>query len=547
MRLVPCICLALALLAAAPLAAAAETAPTLKQVIKPHAADQAKDPAKPKAKAPRPQGQALASPRSTLAEFAAAARKGDYAGAALYLDLRNIPAARRHELGPRLAYRLKAAGTRSLLLDQDLISDSPQGDLKDGLPSRLEKIATISTPEGAVDIFLLRQRTPHGDYVWRFSPRTVAQIDLLYKHYGHGVLGEKLTEYLPDYWILGMQLWQWAAAMILLVLSYLAAWLISGILEWLLSRRPRGVGQPSRRFLRGPARLLLAALLFTWNIDIIGPSLTFKAVMRGRFIILLAVTWCLVRVVDIAVERLAMHMQRAGNQQATVLLKPVGTIIKVLVVMTAGVVWLDNLGFKVTTILASLGVGGIAVALAAQDTLKNFLGSIAILLDKPFRVGERIVVEGHDGFVEEIGLRSTKLRQLDGNQAVVPNELVARVDVENIGRRPHIRRVANLGLASRTSAAKARRAVEIVTELLNDHQGMDPEFPPRVYLNEFNPDSLNLIMLYWYHPPDYWAYMAFSQELNLGILERFEQEGIRLAEPARRQLISRDEDAGGQS
>ncbi|MCB2225423.1 MAG: mechanosensitive ion channel family protein [Desulfarculaceae bacterium] len=527
------LCLALFLGAAAP--CPAEETPTLKEVIQPSGGK-----AQATAAKPAPDGQMRPSPRQALIDFALAARAGKYADAAHYLDLSGIPEAERDELGPRLAYRLMAAGTRALLLDIEQINDSPQGDLNDGLPKDLEKIGTVRTPEGPVDLYLQRKSLPGGEVIWRFTPRTVAQIDLAYRHFGHGVLGEKLTEYLPDYWFLGMQLWQWAAAFILAILCYLGAWLATALIEWLLARRPKGLGDPGRRFLRGPLRLLMAAMVYTWNVDIIGPSMTAKAIMRGRTIPLIAVTWCLVRLVDIAVERLAQHMQRAGNQQATVLLKPVGTILKVLLVMTAAVVWLDNFGFKVTTILASLGVGGIAVALAAQDTLKNFLGSIAILLDKPFRVGERIVVQGHDGFVEEIGLRSTKLRQLDGHQAVVPNELVARVDLENIGRRPHIRRVANLRLASRTSAAQARRAVAIVEDLLKDREGMDPELPPRVYLNEFNPDSLNLLMIYWYVPPDFWAYNAFGNELNLSILERFEAEGIRLAEPAVRAVVSQE-------
>ena len=527
----------LALILAAPSAKAAETAPTLKQMMPPASQGKAKPPT-PGEAAHEP---GRPSPRQALGEFVEATRRGDYQAAARLLDLRNIPASQREELGPRLAYRLKAAGARSLALDLDLISDSPLGDLKDGLSPNLEKIGAIPTPDGTVDIYLQRSRAPGGGHVWRVTPRTVAQIDLLYRHYGHGLLGEKLTEYLPDYWLLGMQLWQWAAVLVLLVLCYLVAWGLCSLLEWLLARRPKGLGPAGRRFLRGPVRLLLAAMLVGWNVPLIGPSLALRAVMRGRFLLLAAGTWCLVRLVDLVVERLALHMQKAGNQQATVLLKPVGTIVKVLVIMTGTVVWLDNLGFKVTTILASLGVGGIAVALAAQDTLKNFLGSIAILLDKPFRVGERIVVEGHDGFVEEIGLRSTKLRQLDGHQAVIPNELVARVNVENIGRRPHIRRVANLCLASRTSAAQARRAVEIVEDLLKDHEGLDPELPPRVYFSEFNPDSLNLLMIYWYAPPDFWAFQAFGNRLNLEILARFDEAGIRLAEPTRRVLASQDQ------
>ena len=102
------------------------------------------------------------------------------------------------------------------------------------------------------------------------------------------------------------------------------------------------------------------------------------------------------------------------------------------------------LGIPVTTLLASAGVGGLAVALAAQDTLRNLFGTIMLMADKPFRVGERIVVDDYDGIVEEIGLRSTRIRLLTGHLVTIPNDTLARTDIENVGRRPYIRRVADM-------------------------------------------------------------------------------------------------------
>ena len=517
--------------------------PTLKQVIA--SEEKAKD-ANGKQTQPAPAPQAAEasggqeSPRGVLVAFVTATRRGDYITAARYLDLSAIPPAQRAKLGPRLAYRLKVAGARKLWLDLENLSAAAKGALDDGLPPDLEKIGNIGTPQGNVDLTMHRVRGPGGNHVWLFTPRTVSQIDLLYRHHGHGLLGEKLTEYLPDRWFMGMQLWQWAAMFILIALCYLAAWGITAVVGGLLARRAQGIRPVGRHMLRGPFRLLLAALLFTWWVDAVGPSMTLQAIMKGQTVLIVAGVWCMLTLVDLAVERMSLRMHEVGNQQATVLLRPVGTIVKVLFVLTAGMLWLDNLGFKVTTILASLGVGGLAVALAAQDTLKNFIGSIVILLDKPFRVGERIVVKGHDGFVEEIGLRSVKLRQLDGHQAVVPNELVVSNDVENIGRRPHIRRLSNLGIAYDTPPDKAKRAVEIIEGILKDHEGSSPEMPPRVFLNDFSDHALNILMVYWYQPPDFWAFQAFNQKVNLQIMERLGAEGIRLAYPTRTTLLASD-------
>jgi MscS family membrane protein len=206
----------------------------------------------------------------------------------------------------------------------------------------------------------------------------------------------------------------------------------------------------------------------------------------------------------------------------------------VLSLVGATIVFLEGgqfLGIPLTTLLAGAGVGGLALALAAQDALKNFFGSMMIILDKPFRVGERITAKGYDGVVEEIGLRSTKLRLLNGHQATIPNEDMARLDIENIGRRPHIRHKADLPIRLDTSAEKAERAVAIIRELLDDHEGHNPDYPPRVFLNKINRDSLNIRVMYWYAPPDYWKYLDYCANLNLEIKRRFEAEDIHFALP----------------
>ena len=227
----------------------------------------------------------------------------------------------------------------------------------------------------------------------------------------------------------------------------------------------------------------------------------------------------------------ADRMAKAGQTEGKVLLRPIRRFTKIIVVLMAFLVWLDNLGFNISTLLTGLGVGGIAVALAAQDTLKNFLGSVMVLLDKPYGVGQRIVIKGHDGIVEEIGLRSTKLRLLTGHQTTVPNEEMARSDIENIGRRPHIRRLFNVTITYDTPPDKVEGAVDIIEKILENHEGMNPEFPPRVYFNNFNPASLNLMVIYWYHPAAYWEYMAHCQQVNLQIMREFEKEGIKFAFP----------------
>ena len=141
-------------------------------------------------------------------------------------------------------------------------------------------------------------------------------------------------------------------------------------------------------------------------------------------------------------------------------------------------------------------------------------------------------------------MRSTKIRLLNGHQAIIPNEEMARTDIENVGRRPFIRRVTDIPLSISIASSKAQKAVKIVKDLLEDHEGFNPQFPPRIWLNDFERDHLSLRMIYWYHPPNYWDYTAHADRVNRQILDAFEKEGIEIALPA---FTTRLEDQSGSS
>jgi MscS family membrane protein len=328
---------------------------------------------------------------------------------------------------------------------------------------------------------------------------------------------------------------------VFVALAYVAALLPTWIAGILLRRRETQMSRQLAEFVTGPCRIVVWFLLIYTGVHLIGPSATVRSIMRAGTIMTIALTWAALRLVDLLIDWWNERLRRKEHEEAIVLLRPARNAIKIAIVLFAALMWLDNIGFRVSTLLAGLGVGGIAIALAAQDTIKNFLGSIMILLDKPYHVGQRIVVEGHDGIVEEIGLRSTKIRLLNGHQTTVPNEVMARIDIENIGRRPYIRRLTNITIPYDTPVEKVERAVKIIEDILQDHEGMDPEFPPRVYFNEFNPDSLNLIMLYWYHPPAYWDFLALNQRVNTQIMQEFEKEGISFAFPTTTTYLAHDD------
>jgi len=248
-------------------------------------------------------------------------------------------------------------------------------------------------------------------------------------------------------------------------------------------------------------------------------------------VVAFSLTYAALKVVDLLVglwrERAAAGTDRSFDEQ---LVPVVRKSIKAFLIIVAVLVTWQNLSDKpITAILASLSIGGLAVGLAAQDTLANLFGAVSVYVDKPFRIGDRIQLETVDGTVESIGLRSTRVRSQDGHHVTIPNKTVGNATITNVTRRTRIKTDINLGLTYDTPAARIRQAVQILDEIYHAHP-MTADLT--IGFNKFGDAALNVAVTHWWNSTDYRAYLAGMQELNLKIKERFDAEGIRFAYPA---------------
>jgi MscS family membrane protein len=253
--------------------------------------------------------------------------------------------------------------------------------------------------------------------------------------------------------------------------------------------------------------------------------------------------YVLFRLVDVAVGMLDELAKRSGSTLNSMLSPIVSTSMRltiiVLVVLEVVTAISDQ---PPSAMLAGLGAGGLAIGLAAQETIKNLFGSVMIFADRPFEIGDRIVIDGHDGPVERVGFRSTRIRTLDGHLVTVPNGEMANRTVHNIGKRPYIRRVMNIRVSYDTPPEKVRQALAILRELLAEADFTRDELPPRVFLDDFLETAINIRAIYWFHPADYWAYCDYGEQLNLQVMERFRAAGIRFALPSQRLFLAGDPD-----
>jgi MscS family membrane protein len=307
---------------------------------------------------------------------------------------------------------------------------------------------------------------------------------------------------------------------------------------------------PTRYFLAlvFPITAMLVPLLFKNSaerylrvrgtpVEIIGFGAYLVALIAAVFVIFATAN----RFAELLISR-RHHKYQGWNAMIHILAKLTAVFVTVVLLVIGG----QFLGIPITTLLASAGIGGIAVALAAQDSLKNLFATLTIVVDQPCRVGDLIRIEGIQGFVEDIGMRTTKVRSEVGYVAAIPNEQLAGQKVENLSRSNHIRRDAEIQLPLDTPSGQVDRALAIIHKHLKDHECMDPARPAKVFLDDLDP--LQIEFTYWYcqqHEGDdptelyqqmKWNWKAFNDRLNREILRDFDAAGISLV------LVGREED-----
>ncbi len=263
----------------------------------------------------------------------------------------------------------------------------------------------------------------------------------------------------------------------------------------------------------------------------------------ARAVAAIAFAYGLYKLVDVVEYYLNRLVSKTQTKLDDMLVPIVRKALRVTIAIVAVLIISESvLGANIKSILLSAGVGGIAVALAAKDTIANFFGSITIFADRPFQIDEMIKIEGYSGPVEEVGFRSTRIRTLQGHLVTVPNSVVANSIVENIGRRPYIRRTSSITITYDSGHDKTQRAVQIIKEVLTKvpEVNTDSQHPPRVYFSDFNDWSLNIYMTYWVKPPNYWLYHEVNERVNFEIQNHFEAEQIEFAFPTQTLYVKKD-------
>lgn len=261
----------------------------------------------------------------------------------------------------------------------------------------------------------------------------------------------------------------------------------------------------------------------------------------------IAVIYALYQLVDLIEYYLGRLVSKTDTKLDDMLVPVVRKSIRITIAIVGAIFIAQSVlsAEKIKTIFLGAGIGGIAIAMAAKDTIANFFGSVTIFADRPFQIDELVKINGHLGIIEEVGFRSTRIRTLEGSLVAIPNNTVANADIENLGKRPLIRRTSNLTITYDSGTEKTKKAVEIIKEVLAEVEEVNsnPDCPPRVYFSDFNDWALNIYMSYWVNPPDFWKFQEVNERVNFDIMKRFEAENIEFAFPTQTLYLKKDENA----
>jgi MscS family membrane protein len=471
------------------------------------------------------------TPRGTVFGFLTAAYNGNYQVAAQYLNTRQ-QGKDAEELAEQLFYVLD----RRLPAKLNDLSNDPNGSMSDPLDSRRELVGTVASNNGNVRIYLERVDRPNAP-IWLFSRQTLVQIPDLYDE----INAVAVETFLPEFFLrrfLGFTLLGWVFYPLGLPVLYVILGLISRLLGKVAGYGMRHWGkrpaQPDPEIILPPLRLLIIAGFIYFTLERFNVSLLARQVGSIAEVILLtvALVWLAVILNGKGEAFLKRRMERQGRFASTVVLRPARRIIDLLLVMVGVMVGLSHFGVNPTAALAGLGVGGIAVALAAQKTLENVIGGASLIMDEAVRLGDFLKVGDVEGTVEEIGLRSTRVRTMKRTLVTIPNSQMANLMLENFSARDSFWLRHILALEYGTSPSAMNSVIRDVHKLLDGDERVLPG-SPRVRFLAFSASSLDLEVYAYVLASDMNQFLEIQESLLFAIREVIASNDVNIAFPSR--------------
>jgi MscS family membrane protein len=467
-----------------------------------------------------------------------AAQSGDYSIAAQYLQM--SPARRKSE-GDALAMKLNVA--MNMAFSGNLRpSRQPEGIPQEDVPLDRQKLGTMSAGDVEDDLVLVRVTDPSAGRIWLISSDTLAKVPELYEQVEKRRVETRLPSWMVKHEFAGLPLWQWFALLLLGPVAAGAAWLLLVLVNFPLRRwgRRHGHGEIVQwRTVSGPAWLFVGAIVHR----ILASYLRLPLLPRHYYNEVVAVAvivgafWILWRVIRWFLHRVRTRELARGHSGTGSLMLLGERIIKAVVFLMALFLILGVLGFNLSTALAGVGIGTLAVGFGAQKTIENLFGGVSVLGDEVIRVGDVCKFGDRTGTVEDIGLRSTRVRTEERTLLAIPNGTVATINVENLSRREKILFKTVLSFHLDTTAEQLRVALAEIRHVLTSNKEVETS-TVRVRLMEVTQTSINVELVCYVLTQDFDKFAETREELLLQIMTYVEESPANLAKPSQTLYLS---------
>jgi MscS family membrane protein len=481
------------------------------------------------------------TPSGTLYGFLQAAQSGNYSTAAQYLQM---SPARRQGLGEDIASKLKVVIDRSFSGDLRRISNQPEGTPQEGMPLDKQRVGNLNSGDVEADLILVRVPDPDRGKIWLISSDTLARVPELYEQTAVHQVETHLPLVLVRNQFLGLPSWQWLAILLAIPIAGALGWLAVQILRlpWYFwaHYRQHAVATAWSSLVR-PLWLVLGTLIHGMLMSYVRiPVLQRHHYQQVAGVVLvIGANWLLWRVLRAVMQSVRQRAVLAGRMGTGSLIILGERMLKAAIFVVAIFAILGTLGFNLSAPLAGLGIGGIAIAFAAQKTLENLFGGVSILGDEVIRIGDICRFGDRLGTVEDISLRSTRIRTPERTELSIPNGSLATMNLENLSRRDKILFNTKLGLRYETSPDQMRYVLVQVRRLLYEHPKVETEGARNRFI-AFDQSALTLEIFCYILTRDNDEFLAIREDILLRIMDIIDAAGTGFAFPSQTVYLGRD-------
>jgi MscS family membrane protein len=427
----------------------------------------------------------------------------------------------------------------------DFVSSSPTGRLDDGLPPNEEEIGGIRGLSEDFPIDLIRVEDEQGQKLWYISRKTLDKVPEAFETLSYPTIEKNIPKVLVEHRFLAMPMWQWLAFVLFAPFALLLGRIVTYAVQALLRWRAREWGEtpePGHRFFQpDPVTFAVAIFLHYLFVSYLGASILYRMYYRRLVFILFAAAfyWILTKVTRAISKRIGLSLGHRGMFAERSIVSLIRRFTEIVIFLFIVLIVLRALGVDVTPALAGVGIGGLALGLGAQKTFENLFGGVSILFDKVIVVGDVCKVNNQTGTVEDIGLRSTRLRTAERTVLSIPNGVMASTTLENLRFRDKFLCQQTLRLRYDLSPDHIRYVLEEIRELLRENPKVE-DATSRVRFVRFAEYALEVEIYCYILEGEYNAYLATQEALFFSIMKAVDKAGAVVALPTQTTFVTQD-------